>query len=204
MARLAEKIRGNTGNDFWIQIAVQAKQLTMHPDVGAVVVHEDRNIPDDADVPLAAVAPKITPLLVKRKLQGAAYPQVLGQFLTSLGHSRSLPMRQLMGPAFTIAALGAIESLLSAMVADGMAETRHDPNQELIGQGIANILSPLVGGIAATGAIARTAANIRNGAQTPVAAVIHSLVLLTVALVAGAAINCSRRRPGRSVVHYQP
>ena len=93
-------------------------------------------------------------------------------------------MRQLMGPAFTIAALGAIESLLSAMVADGMAETRHDPNQELIGQGIANILSPIVGGIAATGAIARTAANIRNGARTPVAAAIHSLVLLVVALVA--------------------
>jgi SulP family sulfate permease len=93
-------------------------------------------------------------------------------------------MRQLMGPAFTIAALGAIESLLSATVADGIAETRHDPNQELIGQGIANILSPLFGGIAATGAIARTAANIRNGARTPLAAAIHSLVLLVVALVA--------------------
>jgi SulP family sulfate permease len=98
-------------------------------------------------------------------------------------------MRQLMGPAFTIAALGAIESLLSAMVADGMAETRHDPNQELIGQGIANILSPLVGGIAATGAIARTAANIRNGARTPVAAVVHSLVLLTVALFAAPLVS---------------
>ena len=93
-------------------------------------------------------------------------------------------MRLLMGPAFTIAALGAIESLLSAMVADGMADTRHDPNQELIGQGIANILSPLVGGIAATGAIARTAANIRNGARTPMAGIVHSLVLLLVALVA--------------------
>jgi SulP family sulfate permease len=93
-------------------------------------------------------------------------------------------MRQLMGPAFTIAALGAIESLLSATVADGIAETRHDPNQELIGQGIANLLSPMVGGIAATGAIARTAANIRNGARTPLAAIIHSLVLLFVALVA--------------------
>jgi sulfate permease, SulP family len=93
-------------------------------------------------------------------------------------------MRQLMVPAFTIAALGAIESLLSAVVADGMAETHHDPNQELIGQGIANILSPLVGGIAATGAIARTAANIRNGARTPVAGIVHSLVLLTVALIA--------------------
>ncbi len=93
-------------------------------------------------------------------------------------------MRVLMGPAFTIAALGAIESLLSAMVADGMADTRHDPNQELIGQGIANLLSPLVGGIAATGAIARTAANIRNGGRTPVAGIVHSLVLLLVALVA--------------------
>ncbi len=98
-------------------------------------------------------------------------------------------MRQLMGAAFTIAALGAIESLLSAMVADGMAETRHDPNQELIGQGIANILSPLVGGIAATGAIARTAANIRNGASTPIAGVVHSVVLLLVALVAAPVIN---------------
>ena len=98
-------------------------------------------------------------------------------------------MRQLMAPAFTIAALGAIESLLSAMVADGMAETRHDPNQELIGQGIANILSPLVGGIAATGAIARTAANIRNGGRTPVAAIVHSLVLLLVALVAAPLVS---------------
>lgn len=93
-------------------------------------------------------------------------------------------MRELMGAAFTIAALGAIESLLSATVADGMAETRHDPNQELIGQGIANILSPFVGGIAATGAIARTAANIRNGARSPLAAVTHSLVLLLIALFA--------------------
>jgi sulfate permease, SulP family len=93
-------------------------------------------------------------------------------------------MRQLMAPAFTIAALGAIESLLSAMVADGMAETRHDPNQELIAQGIANILSPLAGGIAATGAIARTAANIRNGGRTPLAGIVHSLLLLFVALIA--------------------
>jgi SulP family sulfate permease len=93
-------------------------------------------------------------------------------------------MRELMAPAFTIAALGAIESLLSAMVADGMADTRHDPNQELIGQGIANLLCPLGGGIAATGAIARTAANIRNGARTPVSGVVHALVLLLVALAA--------------------
>jgi SulP family sulfate permease len=93
-------------------------------------------------------------------------------------------MRELMAPAFTIAALGAIESLLSAVVADGMADTRHNPNQELVAQGIANLLCPLAGGIAATGAIARTAANIRSGGRTPVAAAIHSLVLLLVALFA--------------------
>jgi SulP family sulfate permease len=93
-------------------------------------------------------------------------------------------MRELMGPAFTIATLGAIESLLSAMVADGMTDTRHDPNQELIAQGLANIVCPLAGGIAATGAIARTAANIRTGARTPIAGVIHALVLLIVALIA--------------------
>ncbi len=93
-------------------------------------------------------------------------------------------MRELMVPAFTIAALGAIESLLSAMVADGLADTRHDSNQELIGQGIANVLTPLVGGIAVTGAIARTAANIRNGARSPLSGVVHSFMLLLVALFA--------------------
>ena len=93
-------------------------------------------------------------------------------------------MRSLMGAAFTIAALGAIESLLSAMVADGMTDTRHNPNQELVAQGLANLLCPLVGGIAATGAIARTAANIRSGARSPVAGIVHALVLLLVALVA--------------------
>lgn len=94
-------------------------------------------------------------------------------------------MRDLMVPAFTIAMLGAIESLLSAMVADGMTDTRHDSNQELIGQGIANVLTPLVGGIAATGAIARTAANIRSGARSPISGIVHALVLLVVALFGG-------------------
>jgi SulP family sulfate permease len=93
-------------------------------------------------------------------------------------------IRDLIGPAFTIAALGAIESLLSATVADGMAETRHDPNSELIGQGIANIAAPLVGGFAATGAIARTAANIRSGARSPVSGIVHAVVLLAFILVA--------------------
>jgi sulfate permease, SulP family len=90
---------------------------------------------------------------------------------------------QLSGPAFTIALLGAIESLLSATVADGMANTHHDPNQELIGQGIANIVAPLFGGFAATGAIARTATNIRNGADSPIAGVVHCAFLLLVILL---------------------
>jgi sulfate permease, SulP family len=89
----------------------------------------------------------------------------------------------LVGPAFTIALLGAIESLLSAVVADGMAGTRHDSNQELIGQGIANILSPLFGGFAATGAIARTATNIKSGATGPIAALVHSGFLILVILL---------------------
>lgn len=88
----------------------------------------------------------------------------------------------LIGPAFTIAMLGAIESLLSAVVADGMAGTRHDANQELIGQGIANIAAPLFGGFAATGAIARTATNIRNGGNSPLAGIIHALTLLAILL----------------------
>jgi SulP family sulfate permease len=89
---------------------------------------------------------------------------------------------QLLGPAFTIAMLGAIESLLSATVADGMAGTRHDPNQELIGQGLANIAAPLLGGFAATGAIARTATNIRNGGSSPLAGITHALTLVAVLL----------------------
>ena len=84
--------------------------------------------------------------------------------------------------AFTIAMLGAIESLLSAVVADGMAGTRHNSNQELIGQGIANIASPLFGGFAATGAIARTATNFRNGASSPLAGLVHSLTLVLILL----------------------
>ena len=91
----------------------------------------------------------------------------------------------LVGPAFTIALLGAIESLLSAVVADGMAGTHHDSNQELIGQGIANIVSPLFGGFAATGAIARTATNIKNGATGPIAALVHSgFLILVIVLLA--------------------
>ena len=89
----------------------------------------------------------------------------------------------LVGPAFAIALLGSIESLLSAVVADGMAGTKHNSNQELIGQGIANIVAPLFGGFASTGAIARTATNIRNGATSPLAGMVHSGFLILVILL---------------------
>ncbi len=93
-------------------------------------------------------------------------------------------MTELMGPAFTIAMLGAIESLLSAVVSDGLAGTKHDSNQELIGQGLANIAVPFFGGFAATGAIARTATNVRNGGSSPIAGITHvaTLVLIIVFL----------------------
>ncbi|MBN2068290.1 MAG: STAS domain-containing protein [Opitutales bacterium] len=108
---------------------------------------------------------------------------------------RSIPMptfpafsfetfKGLITPAMTIAMLGAIESLLSAVVADGMIEERHNSNTELIGQGIANIFSPLFGGLPATGALARTATNVRSGAKTPLAGMIHAITLLVILLVA--------------------
>jgi len=87
-------------------------------------------------------------------------------------------------PAMTVALLGAIESLMSAMVADRMSGDRHDSNVELVAQGVANIVSPLFGGLPATGAIARTATNIRSGAQTPVAGIVHALTLLVILMAA--------------------
>ena len=91
-------------------------------------------------------------------------------------------IKQLISPAITIAVLGAIESLLSATVADGVVGDHHDSNQELVGQGIANIVSPIFGGIPATGAIARTMTNINNGGRTPIAGIIHAAMLLLIFL----------------------
>jgi sulfate permease, SulP family len=89
----------------------------------------------------------------------------------------------LIGPAFIIAMLGGIESLLSAVVADGMTGSRHNSNRELIGQGIANMATPLFGGIPATGAIARTATNIKNGAVSPISGIVHGVVVLLVLIM---------------------
>jgi sulfate permease, SulP family len=93
-------------------------------------------------------------------------------------------VRPLISPAITVAMLGAIESLMTAVVSDRMSGTKHNPNVELVGQGVANIMSPLFGGLPATGAIARTATNIRSGAKTPVSGMVHALTLLGIVLFA--------------------
>jgi SulP family sulfate permease len=103
----------------------------------------------------------------------------------SLPHVTLPLVGSLAGPAFTIAMLAAIESLLSAVVADGMIGGRHRSNMELVAQGVANIASPLLGGMPATGAIARTATNVKNGAATPVAGIVHAATLLLITLFFG-------------------
>jgi SulP family sulfate permease len=109
-------------------------------------------------------------------------PQGLPHFAFPAFHSEHI--LPLLPSAFTVALLAAVESLLSAVVADGMSGDRHDSNVELVAQGVANIVSPLFGGIPATGAIARTATNIRSGALTPIAGMTHALTLLTILIVA--------------------
>lgn len=109
-------------------------------------------------------------------------PTGLPSFAFPTIHSETLGL--LVSPALTVALLGAIESLLSAVVADRMSGDRHNPNVELVAQGLANIASPLFGGLPATGAIARTATNIRSGATSPVAGMIHALTLVAVLLFA--------------------
>ena len=108
---------------------------------------------------------------INSTLPGAVVPQLTWETI-----------KELVGPAVTIAVLGAIESLLSATVADGVIGDHHNSNTELIGQGIANIASPIFGGIPATGAIARTMTNINNGGRTPIAGIIHAVVLLLIFL----------------------
>ena len=115
---------------------------------------------------------------------GTLYPDLkAGLPSLSVPHFSLSVVRNEMPNAFTIAILAAIESLLSAVVADGMVNSKHRSNQELIGQGIGNIGSVLFGGIPATGAIARTAANIKNGGRTPIAGMVHSITLLIVLVV---------------------
>lgn len=103
----------------------------------------------------------------------------------TLPHLSMVQVVALVGPAFTIALLAAVESLLSAVVADGMIGGRHRSNMELIAQGVANVVSPLFGGIPATGAIARTATNVKSGGRTPVAGIVHAVTLLLITLFFG-------------------
>lgn len=118
------------------------------------------------------------------KTIGDYYPDIRAQIpALSVPDVTWQQVKMLFPTALTIAVLGAIESLLSATVADGVCGDHHDSNQELIGQGIANLCTPLFGGIPATGAIARTMTNINNGGRTPVAGLIHALVLLLIFLV---------------------
>ena len=100
-------------------------------------------------------------------------------------HLSFAQVTSLIVPAFTIALLGAVESLLSAVVSDGMIGGKHRSNMELVAQGVANIVTPLFGGIPATGAIARTATNVKNGGRTPIAGIVHAFTLLVITLVAG-------------------
>jgi SulP family sulfate permease len=147
---------------------------------------------------VAALARFIDPRLTVATVGSRFQTLIDGQLVAGIPRSLPLPAlpwgehplslslaRELLPAAFAIAMLGAIESLLSAVVADGMTGTRHEPNSELFALGIGNILSPLFGGIPATGALARTATNVRSGARTPIAAVVHSLgVLLAILLAA--------------------
>ncbi len=124
------------------------------------------------DLPVETIGSRFGDL--DASLPAPAVPQVSLEMVTAL-----------IGPAFTIAMLGAIESLLSAVVADGMIGGRHRSSMELVAQGIANMVSPLFGGLPATGAIARTATNVRNGGRTPVAGIVHAITLLAITLFFG-------------------
>lgn len=135
---------------------------------------------------LAAVA--LRSFGVEVETIGSRFPEVAGGMALALPKGMdwgAVEFRALFSPALSIALLAGIESLLSAVVADGMIGRRHNSNTELIGQGIANLLSPLFGGIPATGAIARTATNIKNGGRTPVAGILHACFLLLVMLFLG-------------------
>ncbi|MBR0032561.1 MAG: STAS domain-containing protein [Treponema sp.] len=147
-----------------------------------------KKIPGSLIVIVAATVLNV--VLAKNGFEGAANTATIGEIPTSLPKP-TLPdfslktITTLFPTAVSIAVLAAIESLLSAAVADGMTGSKHDSDTELIGQGIANIVSPLFGGIPATGAIARTATNIKNGGKTPVAGIVHAITLLLILLFLG-------------------
>jgi sulfate permease, SulP family len=153
----------------------------------AVIVVLRRTIPAIPGAIVALVAGTATVMLLGVPIEtiGSRFGGIPGGFPSPHipeFHAALIPT--LIQPALTVAMLGAIESLMSAVVADQMTGDRHNPNVELVAQGIANIASPVFGGLPATGAIARTATNIRSGARTPVAGMVHAVTLLLVLLVA--------------------
>ena len=136
---------------------------------------------------LAIILVTAAVLLFKLPVQTiqSAFKEIPNTISFRLPHLEWGSLRDFIQPAFTIAMLGAIESLRSALVADGMTSGNHRSNTELVAQGIANILTPFFGGIPATGSVARTATNIKNGARTPVSGIVHAFTLLLILLVFG-------------------
>ncbi len=175
----------NLGNIDWITVGVAVASLliiTLAPKVS-------KKLPG-ALLAILIVTPVVYFLNIPVETIGARF----GEMSTDipLPHGFTLDMatiNQLLPSAFTIAILGAIESLLSATVADGITGSRTDSNSELIGQGLANVVVPMFGGIPVTGAIARTMTNITNGGRTPVAGIIHAIVLLAIFLLLMPLIN---------------
>lgn len=195
---LGMQIEGGVPGDFIEKWIAYAQNLT-HIDPWSAGVGL-------ASVAIIATAPKLSKripgsliaiivmtvaVLLLKKYAGVTSVETIGDRFDSISASISfitLPdinwetIKGLVAPALTIAVLGAIESLLSATVADGVIGDHHNSNTELIGQGIANLVTPLFGGIPATGAIARTMTNINNGGRTPIAGIIHAIVLLLIFL----------------------
>jgi SulP family sulfate permease len=186
-----EALASARGSFRWQELAVAAATLTLLLSIPRLT----RKIP----APLVAITLAAAGAAVIHRLDPSFSVATIGtRFSTKIGGvdvpgiPSALPtpafpwgdhlsfglVRELLPSAFAIAMLGAIESLLSAVIADGMTGTKHDPNSELVGLGIGNILAPIFGGIAATGALARTATNIRGGARSPMATVTHAVVVL--------------------------
>lgn len=175
----------NLGNIDWVTVGVAAASLFIIIFAPKV----SKKLPG-ALLAILIVTPAVYFLNIPVETIGARF----GEMSTDipLPHGFTLDMatiNQLLPSAFTIAILGAIESLLSATVADGITGSRTDSNSELIGQGLANVVVPMFGGIPVTGAIARTMTNITNGGRTPVAGIVHALVLLAIFLLLMPLIN---------------
>ena len=138
-------------------------------------------------IPASLIAVIVSVIMVKLGMQA----KTIGDLYTissklpgiSIPHVNITMVKNLLPDAFTIAVLAGIESLLSCVVSDGMIGSRHKPNMELVAQGAGNLVSALFGGIPATGAIARTAANVKNGGRTPIAGMVHSVTLLLILVV---------------------